>query len=290
MASYFIEGPLDDGTSVMLCILYQSVPYYLCNSGGNYVGLQYSNDMNISTFKINVISYPDKSSDPVIFTLQDQLYSKNVMVNTDTNIINLASGDQNLSAYSTKYQKWYQVPFLAGETYQMTSNQNTTIIVYDENLNPIPFTIVYVIPTRWYQQGACKQARDYSSALSYNQMSLTGNNTTMMGWTTINECNNNIDYTYCNNGYNCSSQCKASCQNPSYSCDWSVKAQSFQCNRGPDGFFNQDWWSSIWFLTIISVILIVAIISYIVMIISRRNKSSNEVEFIEGSPYQIVNL
>lgn len=271
MASYFIEGPIYDNSSVMLCAFYGITPYYICRSEDAYVALEYSSTMPIATFKIKV----DTST---TFKLIDQLYSKNALVDPTTNILNLTTGNPIITAYNIKYQPWNDVPFLAGETYQMRSNDNFIIV------DNVPFSIVYVIPTSWFQRGACQQSQDYLSALLFNQSSLTGSNSTIMGWTTVNECNENIVYTYCNKGYNCSSQCKASCPHPNDNCFWSVNAQSFECGRGPGGIFNGNWWSSIWFLTLISILLLIFILAYPINLLL-KDKSQDNTSKMNNSIY-----
>ena len=249
MSFYFVKGPLYNGDEIMLCLFSGITPYYVCyNNNGGYQLNTYSNSMDIAIFQIANNGQ----------SLYDIRYANFAMIDeANNNELNIKTSTSIIKAVGNKYQSWASLSpspvYLAGESYQMNMR-----------LNGIPFNISYVIPVTWYQQGACHRKSDFRSALANNEASLTNSATNIRGWTTTNECQQDVWYTYCNKGIGCSSACKAPCANSG-----GVNGEclfidgQFQCGKAG------SWWTSDWFLILLCLLLIVVIIYYLFDLVNR---------------------
>lgn len=249
MSAYFIEGPIDNGQNIMLCVFHNITPYYVCYSNLDSYNLQkYNSHMDIAIFRID-------NNGNSLYDIRHQQYA----LIDDNGVLNLNKGNNIINFQGNKYQPWIgNGIFLAGETYQVNAR-----------LNDIPFNLTYVIPVNWYQRGSCQISRDFRSSLENNEFSLT-NTMLVNGWTTPAECFDNILYNYCNKGTNCSAKCKGPCVNNK---ECIFVNNSFQC--GSLGY----WYNSTWFLIILYLILVIVIIYYLIDIYYRQKDAVTDIEY-----------
>lgn len=304
MSMSFLQGGLISGSKVILAYS-KGQTLYILNSYRNSANLlQLIFDSNVIT---SVNSGKAASTVPV-FTLSGTSYSS-----VKFNLVNLGGGGlsadtQGKAGLSTVAPTLNMslVPFsdwrppnllLSGAPYGILIGANTTITFDVGNITSTGVNIldstktVYVFPVVWFfncvdnkfntvntvETTVCSIYCEVnvSDPICVNGTSGICSEAPTQGWTTQEECFDNIVFQYCPAGQQCGYQnCNGPCANDLYSCEI-VNTNSYKCEFSINNLFVGKWWFKPWFLIAISVIVVIFIIIIVVavVLVKKKNKS-----------------
>lgn len=300
-SEYFLEGGIMNKESVFLYFSHMmngeitpyllirvdtlgKQSYMLSSTAINNKGV--ANTSYIPTFVISTSSYSHNGTEPVVYELKDTI-SSNLGIDSSNMLTNDSWGDvvnKTCSSYQSLYQPWNEpVSFLAGVGYTFNIGSGP-VYIKDINDNLIDLTecVLYMVPVKWYQQGMCSRRADSSLGLTYTYCYIANDKENLCSdipnaWTSQKDCDVSLEYSYCNMGVTCQSQCKGPCVKKTDKCNWNTGIESFQCDFDSSNLFVGQWWESKWFIITIYIISLSSLIFLILIFVLRsRNKDPED--------------
>jgi hypothetical protein len=292
--NYYLRGSINSGSRVLLATTQNNILYFLTTNGTNLVfdprnplllgspsvpsilTLTETNDTQISLALSSggKLAVNNQTGYAVLSTAATPLFPSTGNVNFPDLIV--AGGEYEFSTNSVNEVNFYAyVPTgTTGSTGSTGSTGTTGIqsvfassIEVDDTGNPILQTFnsnIRIVPTKWFTNGNCSQTPSSTSIVIQDEALWVLSQKSVFvgfptGFTSQQECTNNVFYDYCTAGETCGTgNCNGTCSNTNQSCNLN-NDNNFVCSSSSS---SSSWW--IWLIVgiialLILILLIVAI-------------------------------
>lgn len=289
MTDYFLQGPITTGSQVMLSYIVGKTVYILNTYTAADGTLSLLLDSNISSIAGNVGSVPIfavTGSSTQIQLQQPGLGGLGYDANGDAQItVNAA----NLGPLQSSFATWsFNNILLTGVPYQLQNQvgKDITFSYGSSTTNPTTPTIdgtttqILFLPVTWFfgcQGGQPGFENDdpgqsiLGSYCSLNPGATLCSEIQTQGWTTVEECQQGVSYSYCLVGETCgNSNCNGPCSSDLFDCG--ASNGNFSCSFDINNLFMGEWWIAPWFIGVVIIIVILFIILIIVAYLGPRSK------------------
>lgn len=292
MSVPFILGPVSTGSSFMLASIQNSKPYILNGAtGGNQILYYWESNTETIVNSSNIPIFTSEGQlDNII--LNDTVNGGGIGFTGSTTIANV-NDPTPFSMNQTSYANWYPPDvFLSMPIYSiynssgstgsiLTSNSPTGGIISANNIIILP-VLLYSNCTSSGTYNVISQPLDsiinWFCNVDSGLAGCSGISIIMSGWTNLSDCLAGYNYSYCPTGYTCDyNDCKGPCPSMYDDCLYSLVQSGtgrFYCEFNPLRYITEDqWWTSPIFIgSITAFFVIIIVLIFIAIVISRHNK------------------
>jgi hypothetical protein len=308
--TYYLRGPVSNGSQVYLTAVIGNYLYFLTRNGTNLIldprnpGLLGGPQALISTLNI-------KNNSTISLTYGSG-GSAGVDQNNHIMIQNTNSGTQ-FSPVATDLNAGS--PIVAGPIYTLevggnpvevyaytpvpnpNPNTNTVFasdILMDENgvavLQSVPARFRF-LPLKWYLSTNCGQTLGSTTAVINNEALWTESNLFgtqtgfQTGFTNQTDCNNGVFYDYCFLPANCgeANNCFGACSNTKQTCKLNSNSGTFSCVNNST---TNQWW--FWLIVAIIAIIVIALLIWLIVYATKSGTPTATVTEETVTTYQPV--
>lgn len=289
-----ILGPITNENSFMIASIQNSKPYILDGSPlGDGVIYYWNSGVTggINSARKLPIFTADGPTDAVRLT--DRTNGGGMAYRSDGVTLGNANVPIALNMSQTQFAPWFPPTiFISSVEYTVTNSQGATAGILTQPISAtgptgpaptIPADNLIMLPATWYgnpSDGRCDQIDTPENSI-INWFCLVDSGITGCagetllnnGWTTIDECVNDIQYQYCPTGEKCgTANCNGPCNAIYEDCD--PDNGMFRCVINPEKFVTEgDWWSSPYFIgAVIGLVILTIIVIIAIFLFLRRGK------------------
>ena len=280
MSNNFILGNINVGDSYLITSIQGGKPFFLNGFVGatGDIGYYWEGSLtavlNGTTGGNNLPVFSSSGSADIQVTTRDTGVNGGglgVSNGVLTNVAQPAALTIGQSSYAVNFPP---ALFYAGPPYTILSNGSVVNIATSSTPNSatIPANNIFILPVTWY--GNCDASGNYDQintplgsllnwfCLVEPGLSVCAGETFLnSGWTDLNECLDDLNYSYCSVGSICGdSNCNGPCTAIYYDC--TASNGNFSCVFDPDKFFEDTkWWESPYFIGgVIGLVLLIIIL------------------------------
>jgi len=243
-----VLGPINDGSIFGLIAQIKGQFFILAK---DFIFYPISDNRGIEKIQVKLLNYPTTRSVQYQFRVAET--GQPVVIGTDRSL-QIGVGEPSSLQSPIPVQIWKRpVVFLTGIKYQINSR---ILVNYDAGFGvaSYPPDGFYFVANGWFRQEDCSIV-----SLSDN---LLIDDLSSCGFGDYQDCVAGKHYQYCHQGKECSGQCKSTCSGNNQQCLWN--GQEYECVTTLGDLYQNEWWNSGWFLTIV-ILIIFLLILYAVM-------------------------
>lgn len=293
MATTFLLGPIDTGSSFMITSVQNKIPFVLTGASVNNSTIYYwESDLEkvVSGTGASLGLFSASGTlDSLI--ISDTNNGGGISFNNDNVIVNSLLPPQ-LKMSQSMYANWWPPDiFLSGAIYTIENINGTTGNIFTSNSGTgttIPANNINIVPVRWYFN--CNSSGRYDTVTKpadslinwFCDVSpgLTGCSQISLAksaWTNLPDCTDGTRYEYCPTDKQCGNdRCKGPCPEIYYDCNYSDN--DFKCVFDPRKYIDDtQWWTTPYFIgLVIGIVVVIIVITLMIFAVARSGvKSTN---------------
>lgn len=287
MATTFVLGPIDNGSSFMLASVQNGVPYIL-NAAPFGTGIIYywESDLKI-IYAAPTLPVFSAQGTPSAANITDSVNGGGIAFRSDAITLGNADTPTALKFSQTSYATWWPPDtFLSGAVYTIFNSAGATAGILTNAAGTgasLAANNVIILPVNWFF--SCTSSGSYDSITAPSSSAVNWacvingsdpackdlSSIVKSGWTNLADCQNGVVYKYCTTSQTCGvSNCNGPCSVLYDDCTYSSSSSNYSCVFNPEKFVTETkWYTTPWFIGIVigiaALILVIVIIMFAVL-------------------------